>query len=60
MPHIGADSFPQPFSVPDVEAKTESFFVNRLDPQCGQRVPLQSAERTRTSLSRSQPAQWNS
>lgn len=42
------------------EAKTESFFSRRVDWHLGQRVPLQSVERTRISLSLSQDWQWNS
>jgi hypothetical protein len=50
---------PQDFGVPvqegsappALEAKTESFFDNLVEPQCGQGVPAQSLERTRISLS---------
>lgn len=42
------------------EAKTENFFSRRVEPHRGQRVPFQSEERTRISLSVSQAAQWNS
>jgi len=35
------------------EANTESFLVNLVELQCGHRVPVQSVERTRTSLFRS-------
>ena len=34
-----------------LEAKTESFFTSRVDPQRGHSVPSQLLERTRTSLS---------
>ena len=46
--HVGASL---PFAV--VEANTESFFDNLVEPQLGHLVPFQSLERTRTSLSRS-------
>ncbi len=42
------------------EAKTESFFANRVDPHFGHRVPFQSVDRTRISLSTVQASQWNS
>jgi hypothetical protein len=50
---------PQDFGVPvqdgsappALEAKTESFFDNLVEPQRGQGVPAQSLERTRISLS---------
>jgi hypothetical protein len=38
---------------PPADAKTESFLVSLVEPQCGQVVPFQSLERTRISLSRS-------
>jgi hypothetical protein len=41
----------------EVEAKTESFFARRVEPQCGQRVPSHLVERTSSSLSRLQSAQ---
>jgi hypothetical protein len=53
--HWGAGS-----STPPLEAKTESFFSILREPQCGQVVPFQLVERTRTSLSLSQSEQWNS
>jgi len=34
-----------------VEAKTDSFFSSRVEPQCGQGVPSHFAERTSSSLS---------
>jgi len=37
---------------PPAEAKTESFFDNLVEPQCGHSVPFQLLERTRISLSR--------
>ena len=40
---------PPPSALAD--AKTENFFASFLEPQCGHLVPLQSLERTRTSLS---------
>lgn len=41
-----------PLSLPPVEeAKTENFLESRVEPQFGHRVPFQSLERTRTSLS---------
>jgi len=40
-----------------LEAKTERFFVNFVDPQWGHFVPFQSLDRTRISLSRSHPPQ---
>lgn len=36
-----------------LDAKTENFFANFVEPQCGHLVPAQSLELTRTSLSRS-------
>lgn len=36
-----------------LDANTENFFANFVEPQCGHLVPAQSLERTRTSLSRS-------
>jgi hypothetical protein len=36
---------------PTLEAKTDSFFVNRFAPHWGQAVPCQWLERTRISLS---------
>lgn len=53
--HEGASALALPLA-----AKTENFLLSRLDPQCGQGVPSHFEERTNTSLSRSQPAQWNS
>jgi len=40
-----------------VEAKTDSFFVSRPEPQCGHFVPRQSLDRTRSSLSLSHLSQ---
>jgi len=51
-PQAGASSDP-----PAAEANTDSFFESRTEPQCGHLVPFQSAERTSSSLSRSQAAQ---
>jgi len=34
-----------------LEAKVENFFSKRVDPQCGHLVPVQSLDRTSTSLS---------
>jgi hypothetical protein len=42
---------------PPLDAKTESFFSSLVEPQSGHGVPFQSADRTRTSLSRSQALQ---
>jgi hypothetical protein len=42
---------------PLLEAKTESFFCNFTEPQCGHFVPFHSLERTRISLSRLQLSQ---
>jgi hypothetical protein len=36
---------------PALDANTENFFANFVEPQCGHFVPVQSLERTRTSLS---------
>jgi hypothetical protein len=36
---------------PTLEANTDNFFVKRFAPHCGQAVPFQRLERTRTSLS---------
>ena len=47
-------------AAPFVEANTESFFSSFTDPQRGHFVPSHALERTRISLSRSQPVQWNS
>ena len=55
MPQAGAAS-----TSPPEEAKTENFFSNCLDPQCGQVVPFHSAERTNSSLSRPQLLHANS
>jgi hypothetical protein len=44
-------------SPPPLDAKTERFFVNRLDPHLGQGVPFHLLERTRTSLSTPHSAQ---
>jgi len=46
--HAGASS---PVLPP--EANIESFLVNLVELQCGHRVPVQSVERTSTSLFRS-------
>ncbi len=46
MPQAGAGS-----ASPPEEAKTENFFWSLVEPQWGQGVPFQSAERTRSSLS---------
>jgi hypothetical protein len=54
--HCGVDSLD--CSVP--EAKTDSFFSRRVEPQCGHFVPAQLLERTSISLSRSHFSQWNS
>lgn len=55
---------PGPADGPDApavdEANRENFFSSRVDRHFGQRVPLQSVERTRISLSLSQDWQWNS
>jgi hypothetical protein len=48
----GASSLPR-----ELEAKTESFFASRVEPQCGHGVPSHLVERTSTSLSRLQSAQ---
>ena len=45
---------------PPAEAKTESFLTRRVDPQWGHFVPVQSEERTRSSLSCWHFSQWNS
>jgi hypothetical protein len=62
VPHIPQErGFPEqdgsapPSAAP--EANTESFFVNFSEPQCGHFVPVQSLERTSTSLSFSHFAQ---
>lgn len=47
-------------SPPVLEAKTDSFFSKRTEPQSGHRVPCQSLDRTSSSLSFSQSRQWNS
>lgn len=52
MPQAGASSLPPP-----LEANTDNFLLNRVEPQFGQRVPFQSADRTRISLSRSHSEQ---
>lgn len=41
-----------PVPPPDPEAKTENCLVSRVEPQYGHCVPVQSVERTSTSLSR--------
>ena len=38
-------------------AKVENFFSSRVDPHLGQRVPFQSLDRTKTSLSLLQASQ---
>jgi hypothetical protein len=43
-----------------LEANTESFFVNLVEPQWGHGVPSQLLDRTSTSLSFSHFSQWNS
>lgn len=62
---LPAQSPPPPLGALDAEpavddANTENFFSSRVDPHFGQRVPFQSDERTRISLSTSHDAQWNS
>ena len=52
---LGAGSPPPPLATE--EANTESLLDRRLEPQCGQGVPFQSEDLTRTSLSFSQAAQ---
>lgn len=47
MPHAGAALELSPMD----EAKTDSFFVSRVEPQCGHCVPFQSLDRTSISLS---------
>lgn len=47
IPHAGA----APPASPMLDANTENFLLNRLDPQWGQGVPSQSEDRTSTSLS---------
>jgi hypothetical protein len=42
---------PSDESSPPLEAKSDNFLVNRLDPHFGQAVPSQSLERTSTSES---------
>ena len=49
-----------PAPEPPEEAKTENFLSSRVEPHFGQRVPFQSDDRTRISLSASHDAQWNS
>ena len=44
--HAGAGSAPLPL----LEAKTERFFLRRVEPQRGHFVPRQFDDRTRTSL----------
>ena len=51
---LPAGQYSAPPSLATDEANTDSFFVNLTDPQLGQRVPFQSLDRTRTSLSASQ------
>jgi hypothetical protein len=41
----------------ELAANVENFFSNFAEPQCGHFADFQSVERTKTSLSRSQPAQ---
>jgi hypothetical protein len=59
MPHERGfpeqDGSAPPSAPPD--ANTESFFVSFSEPQCGHFVPVQSLERTSTSLSLSHFAQ---
>jgi hypothetical protein len=43
--HVGSEP---PFTL---DANTENFFANFVEPQCGHFVPSQSLERTSTSLS---------
>ena len=45
---------------PLLEAKTESFLFNLVEPQRGQGVPSHFEDRTRTSLSFPHFSQWNS
>lgn len=65
-PGLPLQSGPAPAPAPGddapavAEAKTENFFSRRVEPHCGQRVPFQSEERTRISLSARQVVQWNS
>jgi hypothetical protein len=40
-------------ALPALDAKTENFFANFVEPQCGHFVPAHSLDRTRISLSRS-------
>ena len=40
--------------------KTDSFFINWVDPQAGHLVPCQSDDRVRISLSFPHFRQWNS
>ncbi len=56
-----AGSAPEPeLELETLEAKTESFLVNRLEPHWGQTAPSQRLVRTRISLSASHFSQWNS
>lgn len=54
------EQFAGSLALPPDEAKTDSFFSNFTEPQWGHFVPSHALERTRISLSRSHPAQWNS
>jgi hypothetical protein len=51
MAQLAASGHPPASAAPDAEEKTESFLLNRVDPQWGQGVPDQSLLRTSTSLS---------
>jgi hypothetical protein len=50
-PGLPLQEAPSDDSPPALEAKTDSFFVNRFAPHLGQAVPCQRLERTRISLS---------
>jgi hypothetical protein len=55
VPHIPHEwGFPEQDGSPPsavADANTDSFLVNLSEPQCGHFVPVQSLERTSTSLS---------
>jgi hypothetical protein len=54
------DAEPQLLDWATLAENADSFFVNFFEPQCGQGVPCQRLERTRTSLSFPHFSQTNS
>jgi ABC-type phosphate/phosphonate transport system substrate-binding protein len=55
---VAPDGAAAPLALPaELAANVENFFANFAEPQCGHFADFQSVERTKSSLSCSQPSQ---